>query len=395
MSAFTRENLSQLIAPQAGPCVTLCMPMHRKFPDAQQNAIRYANLVKAAASSLEKQHGKRDAKAAAMLDQLESLSAATAGDSTPWAHPQNGLAVFASPDYFGWFATSIPLRDITVVADSFHVKQLLPLLHDDVRYHVLAVTQNEVAVYLGNGDGIEDTPVPGVPRNLVQALGGEWDDSREGSNFHGTREGRSSGIGPVFHGHGGQGRAGEGDKVELQRFLRAVDRAVDEKVSKPTGLPLILAAVDYYHPIFRDVSRNAHLMKDGITQDPNGLSRDQLHQAAWKIFAPIKEQRLAAALEDFGSARARNLGSSDLAEVSRAAASGRVRRVILEEQRRIWGRLDRETGEVTLSGVPGQAGDADVLDDLAEVVLARGGDVLMAPQPRMPASTGLAALYRY
>ncbi len=37
----------------------------------------------------------------------------------------------------------------------------------------------------------------------------------------------------------------------------------------------------------------------------------------------------------------------------------------------------------------------DVLDDLAEVVLGAGGEVVVVPTDRMPTPTGLAAIYRY
>ncbi|MGI8889719.1 MAG: hypothetical protein ACR2G0_02910 [Chthoniobacterales bacterium] len=39
--------------------------------------------------------------------------------------------------------------------------------------------------------------------------------------------------------------------------------------------------------------------------------------------------------------------------------------------------------------------DADLLDDLGDLVRARGGDVLVIPARQMPATTGAAAIYRY
>jgi hypothetical protein len=37
----------------------------------------------------------------------------------------------------------------------------------------------------------------------------------------------------------------------------------------------------------------------------------------------------------------------------------------------------------------------DLLDDLAEIVLRRQGQVVVVPAERMPSATGLAATYRY
>lgn len=37
----------------------------------------------------------------------------------------------------------------------------------------------------------------------------------------------------------------------------------------------------------------------------------------------------------------------------------------------------------------------DVLDDLAELVMRQGGEVVVVPDERMPSETGLAAVYRF
>lgn len=40
-------------------------------------------------------------------------------------------------------------------------------------------------------------------------------------------------------------------------------------------------------------------------------------------------------------------------------------------------------------------GRADLLDDLGDLVRARGGEVLVVPAEQMPATTGAAAICRY
>jgi hypothetical protein len=57
--------------------------------------------------------------------------------------------------------------------------------------------------------------------------------------------------------------------------------------------------------------------------------------------------------------------------------------------------MDRMTGEVTLHA--GQTGpqDDDVLDDLAEVVLAHGGEVVVLDPARMPGEAAAVATFRW
>jgi t-SNARE complex subunit (syntaxin) len=58
------------------------------------------------------------------------------------------------------------------------------------------------------------------------------------------------------------------------------------------------------------------------------------------------------------------------------------------------GVLDRETGAVTTVERT-VAGVDDLLDDIAEVVTSRGGEVVIVPSQAMPSGTGLAAIYGY
>ena len=67
MSIFDRRVLSQLLETRQEPCVSICMPTHRRFPESNQDPIKFGNLVKDVSAALEKKDGKRDEKAAALL----------------------------------------------------------------------------------------------------------------------------------------------------------------------------------------------------------------------------------------------------------------------------------------------------------------------------------------
>lgn len=73
------------------------------------------------------------------------------------------------------------------------------------------------------------------------------------------------------------------------------------------------------------------------------------------------------------------------------ALGARVGTLLAEADRHIPGRVDPETGEVVL----GEGGVDDVLDDIAELVLKNGGQVVVTREAQMPTKTGIAAIYRY
>lgn len=106
---------------------------------------------------------------------------------------------------------------------------------------------------------------------------------------------------------------------------------------------------------------------------------------------PHYHTRLNGLVEMFGTARSNEMGDDDLERVAASAAASRVGTLLVEADRHIPGRIDLETGEVILGG---SAVD-DVLDDIAELVLNNGGQVVVVPSEHMPTSTGVAAIYRF
>jgi hypothetical protein len=76
-----------------------------------------------------------------------------------------------------------------------------------------------------------------------------------------------------------------------------------------------------------------------------------------------------------------------------AAVAGRIATLLVEADRQLRGRLDRATGRIARDDL-GRPEVDDLLDDLAELPLTRGGGVVVVPGERMPTATGLAAIYR-
>jgi hypothetical protein len=193
------------------------------------------------------------------------------------------------------------------------------------------------------------------------------------------------------HSHGS--KKDELDK-DAERFFRAVDRAVLQQHSRPSGLPLILAALPEYHNLFRQVSQNPLLITEGIDTDPAALAIDTLRERAWRVVEPRYLARLAALVDDFGAAKPKGLGADDPALVAEATVGGRVATLLIEADRHIPGRIDYTSGRIDPGDLAHPEVD-DVLDDLGELVLKKGGQIVIVPAERMPAQTGVAAIYRY
>jgi hypothetical protein len=366
------------------PCLSLFQPTHRDHPDNQQDPIRFDNLVKELEKSLQQKFAGDEIEP--LLEPLWAL----ADDHDFWNCTFDGLAVLRARNMFRVYRLQRPVAELAVVADSFHTKPLLRILQSADRYQVLALNRHEVKLFEGNRDALDEIePAEGVPRTLTEALGEELTDPRQTVSAYG---GRGGGQAPMHHGHGG--RKDELDH-DAERFFRAVDRAVLEYHSRPSGLPLILAALPEHHHMFQDLSHNPFLLAESLDVHPDALaSIDEFRDRVWRTIEPRYLARLAGLVETFGSNKSRGLAADDLAEVARAVVGGRVATLLIEARREIPGRVDASTGELEFNDLSNPELD-DVLDDLGAVALKMGGEVVVVPTEKMPTETGIAAIYRY
>ncbi|MGK2897464.1 MAG: hypothetical protein ACSLE9_02065 [Burkholderiaceae bacterium] len=383
LDTLTTASLADLASFQGRPCLSLYQPTHRRHPDNQQDPIKFRHLVGALETSLRQQHASDAAKA--LLEPFEAL----AQDHDFWNHTQDGLAVLGAPGLFRVFLLQQPVAELAVVADSFHTKPLRQCLQSVGRYQVLTLSLHQVQLFEGNRHTLDAVALaPGVPQTMTAALGDERTEPHSTVSSYG---GIGSGHGPMHHGQGSKKDEIDGD---AERFFRAVDRAVLEHHSRPSGLPLMLAALPEHHHLFHAVSHNPFLMASGLMVNPQGLTPADLRQRAWEVAAPQQQAQQAAWSDAYAAAAGKGLGSEDLAQVTHAAVAGRVATLLIEAERQLAGRIDATTGRID----PAELGNPrvnDVLDDLGALVEKMGGQVHVLPADRMPSRTGVAASFRH
>lgn len=380
MNHLLRDYPAVLLQDHQPPCISLYQPTHRHHPENAQDPIRFRNLVKDIESSLRQQYPKRDIRT--LLQPLEAL----ADDAEFWNHTADGLAVLAAPELFRVYKLQRPVKEFSLVANSFHTKPLLRIIQSADRYQILGLTRQAFKMYEGNRDAIDEIePVEGVAQTAEQLVGDP------GSRERATRAYGPAGAGSMTR-HGTDVKQDSIDR-ETEKFFGAVDEAVLEHYSRPSGLPLILAALPEHHSLFRSITRNPFVMHEGIDSHPDALSLDALRERAWELALPHYLERLAGLIESFGAAASSGKSMSDLTDVARAAAAGRIATLLIEANRVIPGQLDATTGVFT----PGDLSDpntADLLDDIGELVLRKKGEVVIVPAERMPTGTGAAAILR-
>jgi hypothetical protein len=97
---------------------------------------------------------------------------------------------------------------------------------------------------------------------------------------------------------------------------------------------------------------------------------------------------------EFRCAEEMNLTNRNIFQIAKAATEGRVRKLIVADGIQIWGKLDCKTGDLSIHPAHMDHQDDDILDDLAQTVLAQGGEVIVAARDQIPRGRpALAILY--
>lgn len=398
MSLLPRKEIESLLRTSGGPCVSIFLPTFRAGSERQQNPIRLKNVVRDVAERLEGDWGMRSPDADELLEPIKRL----VDDNSFWLHQQDGLMLFRSPSVFKSFQVPIPVNELAVVENRFHVKPLLPLLSGDGdgHFYILSLSRKNIRLLGGSRFRIDeiDLDAKGVPNTFTEALG---ELQRRPTQFQGgsSKTPHRFSMGkkgsPTFAGHGTQ----EDDLgAELRNFFERFDDAL-AKIDVDRKAPVVLAGVEYLLPIYRDVATTfQNICEDALTGNMEGEKPEDLHAAAWEIVEPhfLEDRRKAA--ERFGDLKGSGRVSNDLAEILTAAHEGRVDTLFVARGVRVWGSYDTEHRKMkpqSDQSAPPSHGSEDLLDLAAVQTYMNGGRVFVVDPQEVPDSRQSAAVFRY
>lgn len=357
---LNRDLIYELIEQNNHPSFTLMMPTHGLPPERDNDPLQFKNLVSELESKIQANGLEKHLDLISKLHRVEE-------DRDFWNHQSSGLAVFIHPEYLKVVQVQVPLPAMTIVSDTFHVKPLYRYYQESGRFQLLVLGQDHVHLYEGNRFKLEKVDIgEKVPTSMKEALGHELTDdyymeiSQEKEN-------------------------------DIRRFFNRVDEAITLHFSRPSGLPLIVAALPENQAFFREASKNELLVEDGISGDVSHLGVNDLKDRAWEAYSVQYEKEVDEILERQALADTQHLSHSLLEDVALDAMDGKVDILLVEDKRIIKGRVDQENRRIEYL----DTGVDDVLDDLSALVIEKSGRVILLPAEKMPHSGGAVSINRF
>ena len=368
----------QTLAQNESICVSLYMPAERAGAETRKNPIRFKNLLTEATQRLANQSNTE-------LDDAVESAHQYIERYDFWQHQDSGLAFFINSDGIKYYRLPHSFEERVEVGDRFYLKPLLPLLTNNNKFYLLALSQNEVKFFLGSRYVLNQIELPQeVPPSLAEAL--KYDDPEKQTQYH-SGDGGST---PIYH---GQGVGTTDNKDEIRRFFQQIDRGLTA-VLQESSTPLILAGVEFLMPIYHEVNSYDNLLENGITGNPENVATQDLHQQAWKIIEPRFTSEQKAAIDEYHNQSGAGLSSSRLPEIVAGAANGQIDTLLVAQDAEAYGRYDRQANQVQTDDTA-TADNIDLIDFAVTQTYLQKGKVYLIAASEIPDGNAMAALLRF
>ena len=385
MDLLTKSDVEQLAERgRAGLHVSLFIPTHAVGEGTRTDPIRWKNLLSKVEAVLG-ERGMRPPEIAELLAPAHELR----DDLAAWRSMSDGLAMYLRPGWHRMFRVHVGVPELATIGDRFVVGPLLRIVTGDSHFLLLALSQRRVRLLEGSLQRVEELEMADVPTSLRDVV--EPSEGRSDTMAFTLSTIRGRGGAAVFYGHGA---ADDDHKLdEARRFFRQV---ADGLADYLTGqrLPMLLVGLDENLALYRDVNAYPHVLDDAVRRNPDELSAEELHAAAWPLVEKTLSQERAAAVARFDGLHGTGRATNDAAKIEEAAEYGRVDTLFLAAEPWLW-EQPAEGAPVVQLDVDAGLVQGELLDRTAVNTLSNSGRVYAVPAEEVPGGGDVAAIFRY
>lgn len=264
--------------------------------------------------------------------------------SNKWQSSNQSVGIFVTKGFAGFMKIPFETKKLAVVSNSFHVKPLLKWMQREKPFFLLHLATDKATLFQGSINGI----------NPVEEF-----------NYKKSRS--------------------------LDFALDLVEKAVHRTIQK-TNQPLILSGNSVFTETYKNLSTYKMLLQQTIIETALVPQLNGLHRTCVNVLQPYMEKIESSLIKRYWKAKEQGLVSSSLSDILSMALSGKIKHLFINESVNIWGMINYKEGTFTYSHQQLDAHDDDILDDLAELVMFKGGGVTVLPGERMPDSQMAAAI---
>ncbi len=322
MELLTKKNLlaelKELAQDTSVIKVSVSLPSERQWDNTEQTKIRLTNQIKEVKTELEASTALQHD----LLSKLEGLET----DESFWQQQLEGLMLYVSPQSLEIIQLPTPVEERSYIGKYFDLTQLVNYMFDHIDYYVLALDLKNVRLLQCVNKACRQVGKHVIPNNINELF--DFINVPEQLQFHTTGSKKS----PLrFH---GQGEFKDAKEEDIREFFIEVNEKVTEVITDEET-PLILACLDEYYPIYKDISSHVNVADESVKIDAHTASNAQLAKQAWEVAQGFVENKRQKRVEELNDA----MGSSrvivdDLEKIAKEASYGHVEHVFVRKERK-------------------------------------------------------------
>lgn len=377
----------------AGPCLTVYMPLSRDAAAGEKrdkhNALQLRELLRTVEIKAEQlgEKGRDLIAAAGHWDAIrDAIGGEIAGDQR--AHPAS-IAIFRSENLFQVTLMDERVADRAIIGPSFSIRPLLSELVKGRTFYLLALSEKNTRLLKCTRRSSEEIPLPKGAEVSFEA----WMNQAKPDHtavYNAMTSGSQGQSGPNALAPKGADR--ERKDEYLAHFFKQIARGVNEVLKGKTE-PLVLCAVEYEVPIYREVNEYPNLASEEVRGAPNSLKSGEMQARAIEALDRSYQKKVDETIAEWNHVVG-GAGSSRIKEVVTASYEGRVSTLLISDSDEKTGVYDEATHSVRARET-GSPADEDIVNEAAVQTILHAGKVLVVPHRKMPNGNALAAIYRY
>lgn len=386
MAVLSLDQLKTLVFEQrAKPdAVSIFMPTFKTGAETKQNPIVLEKLLEKAKTLLMDTVFNRAVDAERYLKPVTRLIT----DSEVWLHPSDGLAIFLHDNFLEYHSLPLSVSESVSVNYRFNIKPLIPAFGAESRFYVLALSQKAVRLIRCINNETQLIDLKGiVPGSLLEAKTPHR--LERGLQFHTGEPARNRNT-SVFHGQGPD----EIVKDDIKLYFQQINEGLVQKSLRNEVAPLVIAAVEYLHPIYKKANTYQYLFDSGIRGNPEHFTAEDLRTRALSLLRPYFETDKRNALKEYRELDGTGHTVTDIRQIVSSSNFGQVERLLIRVDSHAWGSYDENTNEVKVHDKP-ESNDLDLIDLAAVNTLSNRGEVYTLKPDEIPSAAIVGAILRH
>lgn len=290
------------------------------------------------------------------LEPLDSLL----NDARILRQMKGNIGVFRNENSFRILNIPIGIEYSCQVASSFHVKPLLRWLQGDHEFLLLGLEKETAHLYLGSQASF---------KHVDSILFPNFFKMRDYSRKETERQNKI---------------------LEAETFSWLNDWILE--ITKHSSPKLFVAGEPSLVDALNRKLKYKNSVKNPISNSFNKNVAIACAQNIRKILKEEAKKSMEKVLLEFRFAEESNRSKKNIFQIAKAVVQGKVRKLIVTDELNIFGKIDRKTGGLAIHLFDQDHEDDCILDDLAQMVLSQGGEVLVAKRDEIPKGRPILAI---